>query len=83
MVGKEAQTFPNPEMTFLKEMTFRSSNVKELGEISAASSNLNNSLRLIKDVQKRFKTREAEEREREGIVKQDTLRLNLDKCMEV
>lgn len=45
--------------------TYRSSNTKEPGEISAPSSNLNTAYRLIKEVQKKFKTREAEEREKE------------------
>ncbi|CAN7951269.1 unnamed protein product, partial [Ixodes pacificus] len=79
----EGSVFPNPEATFLKEMqvpfTYRSTNVKEPGEISAPSSNLNTAFRLIKEVQKKFKTREAEEREKEGIVKQDTLVLSSNK----
>lgn len=45
--------------------TYRSSNTKEPGEISAPSLNLNTAFRLIKEVQKKFKTREAEEREKE------------------
>ena len=45
--------------------TFRASNTKEPGELSAPSSNLNMAFRLIKDVQKKFKTREAEEKEKE------------------
>lgn len=75
----EGNIFPNPEATFLKEITYRSTNVKEPGEISAPSSNLNTAFRLIKEVQKKFKTREAEEREKEGIVKQDTLVLSSNK----
>ncbi|EEC06307.1 FACT complex subunit spt16, putative [Ixodes scapularis] len=75
----EGSVFPNPEATFLKEITYRSTNVKEPGEISAPSSNLNTAFRLIKEVQKKFKTREAEEREKEGIVKQDTLVLSSNK----
>lgn len=75
----EGNVFPNPEATFLKEITYRSTNVKEPGEISAPSSNLNTAFRLIKEVQKKFKTREAEEREKEGIVKQDTLVLSSNK----
>ncbi|CAG2163756.1 unnamed protein product [Oppiella nova] len=69
----------NFDSTFLKELTYRSTNVKEPGEISAPSSNLNTAFRLIKEVQKKFKTREAEEREKEGIVKQDTLVLSQNK----
>ncbi|XP_076357852.1 SPT16 homolog, facilitates chromatin remodeling subunit dre4 [Tachypleus tridentatus] len=75
----EGNVFPNPDATFLKEITYRSTNVKEPGEISAPSSNLNTAFRLIKEVQKKFKTREAEEREKEGIVKQDTLVLSSTK----
>ena len=51
--------------------TFRSSNSKEPGEISAPSSNLNTAFRIIKEVQKKFKTREAEEREKEVCVVSD------------
>ncbi|XP_052830934.1 FACT complex subunit SPT16 [Octopus bimaculoides] len=69
----DGNVFPNPEATFLKEITYRSSNTKEPGEILPPSSNLNTAFRLIKEVQKKFKTREAEEREKEGIVKQDVL----------
>lgn len=72
----EGTSFPQPDATFVKEITYRSSNTKEPGEISAPSSNLNTAYRLIKEVQKKFKTREAEEREKEGIVKQDTLIIN-------
>ncbi|XP_013382413.1 FACT complex subunit SPT16 [Lingula anatina] len=72
----EGPAFPQPDATFLKEITYRSSNAKEPGEISAPSTNLNTAFRLIKEVQKKFRTREAEEREREGIVKQDTLVIN-------
>ena len=48
--------------------TYRSSNTKEPGEISAPSSNLNTAFRLIKEVQKRFRTREAEEKEKEVLI---------------
>lgn len=72
----EGNVFPQPDAHFLKEITYRSSNTKEPGEISAPSLNLNTAFRLIKEVQKKFKTREAEEREKEGIVKQDTLVIN-------
>lgn len=53
--------------------TYRSTNTKEPGELSAPSANLNTAFRLIKEVQKKFKTREAEEKEKEDLVKQDTL----------
>lgn len=48
--------------------------------MSAPSSNLTTACRLIKDIQKKFKTREAEEREKEGIVKQDKLVLSQNKA---
>lgn len=54
--------------------------MKEPGELSAPSSNLNTAFRLIKEVQKRFKTREAEEKEKEDLVKQDTLLLSQNKA---
>lgn len=65
--------FPNPDAVFLKEITYRSTNKKEPGEVAAPSSNLNMAFRLIKEVQKKFKTREAEEKEKEDLVKQDSL----------
>ncbi|ODM94648.1 FACT complex subunit spt16 [Orchesella cincta] len=78
-ITKEGGSFPNPEATFVKEVTYRSINTKEPGEISAPSSNLNTAFRMIKDVQKKFKTREAEEREKEDLVKQDSLVLSVNK----
>ncbi|XP_071785317.1 FACT complex subunit SPT16-like [Asterias amurensis] len=76
-LGKsDGNMFTNPEANYLKELTYRSSNNKGPGESSAPSSNLNMAFRMIKDVQKKFKTREAEEREKEGIVKQDKLVIN-------
>lgn len=59
--------------------TYRSSNTKEPGGTAAPSSNLNNAFRLIKEVQKKFKSREAEEREKEDLVMQDTLILSQNK----
>lgn len=47
--------------------------MKEPGEISAPSSNLNTACRLIKELQKKFKTREMEEKEKADLVEQDTL----------
>ncbi|XP_017060007.1 FACT complex subunit spt16 isoform X2 [Drosophila ficusphila] len=79
MGRNEGGLYPQPEATFVKEVTYRSSNVKEHGEVGAPSANLNNAFRLIKEVQKRFKTREAEEREKEDLVKQDTLILSQNK----
>ncbi|KAF4519024.1 hypothetical protein B566_EDAN009787 [Ephemera danica] len=65
------------DYTYLR--TYRSTNVKEPGEISAPSSNLGTAFRLIKEVQKKFRNREAEEREKEDLVKQDTLVLSQSK----
>ncbi|KAH9523141.1 splicing associated factor Dre4 [Bulinus truncatus] len=53
--SRNGGAFPNPDLTFWKEITYRSSNTKEPGEISAPSSNLNTAFRLIKEVQKKFK----------------------------
>ncbi|KRT79094.1 Peptidase [Oryctes borbonicus] len=79
-MGKnESGTYQQPDATFLKEVTYRSTNTKEPGEISPPSSNLNTAFRLIKEVQRKFKTREAEEREKEDLVKQDTLILSQNK----
>ncbi|CAG0881437.1 unnamed protein product [Darwinula stevensoni] len=79
-LGKnEGAMFPQPSATFLKEITYRSPNTKEPGELAAPSSNLNAAFRLIKDVQKHFRTREQEEREKEDLVKQDTLMVNNNK----
>ncbi|XP_022164066.1 FACT complex subunit spt16 isoform X1 [Myzus persicae] len=71
--------FQNPEAMFVKELTYRSSNTREPGEQITASTNLMNAYRIIKEVQKKFKTREAEEKEKEDLVKQDTLVLSVNK----
>ncbi|XP_063951378.1 FACT complex subunit SPT16-like [Lytechinus pictus] len=76
MGRNEGNVFSNPEATFIKELTYRSSNIKAPGESTIPSANLNLAFRLIKDVQKKFKTEEAEKREKEGIVKQDKLVIN-------
>ncbi|XP_071276354.1 LOW QUALITY PROTEIN: FACT complex subunit SPT16 [Agelaius tricolor] len=75
----EGNIFPNPEATFVKEITYRASNLKPPGEQTVPASNLQNAFRIIKEVQKRYKTREAEEKEKEGIVKQDSLVINLNR----
>ena len=49
---------------------FRSSNIRAPGESHPPAENLNKALRMIKEVQKRYKTRAAEEKERE--VRKDT-----------
>ncbi|CAI5437616.1 unnamed protein product [Caenorhabditis angaria] len=78
-VGKENAAFPHPLAHFMKELTYRASNVKEHGETAAPSGNLSTAFRLIKEIQKRFRTEEAEEREKEGAVKQDKLVLSQNK----
>eukprot|EP00112_Aurelia_sp_Birch-Aquarium-sp1_P005971 Seg1670.1 transcript_id=Seg1670.1/GoldUCD/mRNA.D3Y31 product="FACT complex subunit SPT16" protein_id=Seg1670.1/GoldUCD/D3Y31 len=75
----DGNLFPNPDATFVKEVVYRSSNVKEAGASIAPSQNLTTAFRLIKEVQKRFKTREAEEKENEGVVKQEDLVLSSSK----
>lgn len=75
----EGNIFPNPDATFVKEITYRASNMKTPGETAVPSLNLQNAFRIIKEVQKRYKTREAEEKEKEGIVKQDSLVINLNR----
>ncbi|XP_069044806.1 FACT complex subunit SPT16 [Lepisosteus oculatus] len=75
----EGNIFPNPEATFVKEITYRASNLKAPGDPAVPSTNLQNAFRIIKEVQKRYKTREAEEKEKEGIVKQDSLVINLNR----
>lgn len=66
-------------LTFFYFRTYRSSNTREPGEQITASTNLMNAYRIIKEVQKKFKTREAEEKEKEDLVKQDTLVLSVNK----
>ncbi|GMT00546.1 hypothetical protein PENTCL1PPCAC_22720 [Pristionchus entomophagus] len=78
-VGKDP-LFPNPFAEYVKELTYRASNMKEPGEICASSNNLATAFRLIKEMQKKFRTEEAEEREKEGAVKQDKLLLSLAKA---
>ncbi|VDD77283.1 unnamed protein product [Mesocestoides corti] len=74
LVGpKDASNFQNPQATFLKEMTYRASNQRRHGEASSPSTNLNNAHRIIKEVLKRFRSRELEEKERANLVEQDNL----------
>ncbi|KAM3171618.1 hypothetical protein ACTXT7_016265 [Hymenolepis weldensis] len=70
---KDASNFQNPQATFLKEMTYRASNQRHSGEMASASTNLNNAYRIIKEVLKKFRSREAEEKERANLVEQDNL----------
>uniref|UniRef100_UPI00358DD996 FACT complex subunit SPT16-like n=1 Tax=Myxine glutinosa TaxID=7769 RepID=UPI00358DD996 len=72
----DGNIFPNPDATFVKEISYRASNVKVPGELSIPATNLQNAFRIIKEVQKKYKTREAEEKEMEGIVKQASLVVN-------
>lgn len=67
------------EEVFIKELTYRASNLKESGELSSPSTNLNLAFKLIKDMQKEYKEKEHEEREKEGMVKQDTLIISNNK----
>uniref|UniRef100_A0A3B5A633 FACT complex subunit n=1 Tax=Stegastes partitus TaxID=144197 RepID=A0A3B5A633_9TELE len=76
---QEGNIFPNPDATFVKEIFRCPSNLKTPGDTSVPSTNLQNAFRIIKEVQKRYKTREAEEKEKEGIVKQDSLVINLNR----
>ncbi|VDQ17262.1 unnamed protein product, partial [Trichobilharzia regenti] len=63
----------SPESTYVKEMTYRASNIRRHGEVTIPSTNLNNAYRIIKEVLKRFRSREAEEKERANLVEQDAL----------
>merc|ERR1719348_1053461 len=72
-IGRDEPRYTNPEATFLKEVTYRSTNIKEPGELTAPSLNLNTAFKLIKDIQKKYKTREAEEKEKADLVSQDKL----------
>lgn len=52
-------------MLLLFYSTYRASNIKAPGEQTVPALNLQNAFRIIKEVQKRYKTREAEEKEKE------------------
>ena len=78
-IGKDEPKFNNPEATFVKEVTYRSTNIKEPGELTAPSLNLQTAFRLIKDIQKMYKAREAEEKEKADLVEQDNLILSSSK----
>ncbi|XP_065221601.1 FACT complex subunit spt16-like [Planococcus citri] len=58
---------------FAKEVTYRSKNLRQPDETATPSANLNNAFSLIKEVQKKFKTREVEEKQKEDLIEQDTL----------
>ncbi len=76
--GDVATTSQSQEV-YIKEVTYRASNLKESGEISAPSTNLGLAFKYIKDMQKEYKEKEHEEREKEGMVKQDSLILSTNK----
>ena len=67
MILYDAVQWPTILGSFVKETTFRA----PLN--SSAANNLNNAFRLIRDVQKKFRTREAEAKELDGLVKQEKL----------
>ena len=72
-IGRDEPRYLNPEATFLKEVTYRSTNIKEPGELAAPSLNLNTAFKLIKDIQKKYRAREAEDKEKADLVEQDNL----------
>merc|ERR1712156_140100 len=73
-VGKDGFGYATtPDASFLKELTYRSTNVKEPGELTAPSTNLNTAFKLIKEIQKKYKMREAEDKEKADLVEQDNL----------
>jgi nucleosome binding factor SPN SPT16 subunit len=77
-VGDVATTSQSQDV-YIKEVTYRASNLKESGEISAPSTNLGLAFKYIKDMQKEYKEKEHEEREKEGMVKQDSLVVSTNK----
>jgi len=78
-VGKDDRRYTNPEATFLKEMTYRATNIKEPGQLTAPSLNLNTAFRIIKEIQKSYKAKEAEDKEKANLVEQDNLVLSTAK----
>ncbi|XP_065185359.1 FACT complex subunit SPT16-like isoform X1 [Sycon ciliatum] len=72
-VGRaEGAAFPDPSATFVKELVFKASNTRNASQ-AIPSTNLATAFRLIKEAQKRFKTREAERKEMEGVIAQADL----------
>merc|ERR1712079_357702 len=78
-IGRDEPRYTNPEATFLKEVTYRSTNIKEPGELTAPSLNLNAAFKMIKEIQKKYKAREAEEKEKADLVEQDNLNISSSK----
>uniref|UniRef100_A0A1I8HE56 FACT complex subunit n=1 Tax=Macrostomum lignano TaxID=282301 RepID=A0A1I8HE56_9PLAT len=72
-VSKEV--FQDPGADRLKEVTFRARNERRPGEPGAPSNNLHTAYRVIKELQKKFRTREVEEKEMEDLVVQDSLQM--------
>lgn len=72
-------TYLNQDCVYIKEITYRATNIKESGEISPPSTNLGLAFKYIKDMQKEYKEKENEEKEKEGMVKQDSLILSNNK----
>ena len=68
--GLKIEVGPND---FLKKVSFCRTCIKEPRKLCAPSSNLNTAFKLIKDIQKKYKTREAEEKELADLVVQDKL----------
>ena len=58
-------TYLNTDCVYIKEMTYRATNIKEAGEISPPSTNLSLAYKHIKDMQKEYKEKENEEKEKE------------------
>ena len=73
-------TYLNQDCVYIKEITYRATNIKESGEISPPSTNLGLAFKYIKDMQKEYKEKENEEKEKEGMVKQDSLILSNNKA---
>ena len=59
--------------TIFSSIIHYSTNVKEPGEIHPPSANLNAAFKYIKDIQKKFKDKENEEKEKADLVQQDKL----------
>jgi len=53
--------------------------IRKVSRIICLISTQNTAFRLIKDIQKKYKTREAEEKEKANLVEQDTLAINMSK----
>ncbi|XP_065915341.1 FACT complex subunit SPT16-like [Dysidea avara] len=77
-VGKnDGVAYPNPDGSFIKEISFRSSRQ------SGGMVNLTSVFQMIREMQRKFKAREAEKKELEGIVEQAALILNTSKTNSV